>query len=258
MKEPLIVPVVSKSNVLIVFEQLEKLIVDGFWNPEERILSEAELCGKFNVGRSTIREALNMLKAKNLIYTIPGLGTFVSRPERVDTVMLNAYIPNPKSESDLLNIMELRLSIEPLNAAFAARRATPEQLADMRRHHEALAASAEAEMFAESDNKFHLKVAEATGNPLVIEVMGMVSVFLEEQQIATSQQASRRNRAARYHEQILDAIAGGDEAKAEDAMREHMDDTYIYIKSLVNLSERQSGRWHKKGGKRNTAKPAAR
>lgn len=256
MKEPLIVPVVSKSNVLLVFEQLEKLIADGFWNPEERILSEAELCGKFNVGRSTIREALNMLKAKNLIYTIPGLGTFVSRPEKVDPVMLNAYIPDPKSEGDLLNIMELRLSIEPLNAVFAARRATPEQLEDMRRHHKALASSAGAKMFAESDNLFHLKVAEATGNPLVIEVMNMVSVFLEEQQIATSQQESRRNRAARYHEQIFDAIANGDELKAEDAMREHMDDTYIYIKSIVNLSERQSGRWRKKGEKQHTAKPA--
>lgn len=250
MKEPLIVPVVSKSNVLIVFEQLEKLITDGFWKPEEKILSEAELCGKFNVGRSTIREALNMLKAKNLIYTIPGLGTFISKPEKLDAVMLNTYIPDPKSENDLLNIMELRLSIEPLNAAFAARRATIEQLEEMRRYHEVLAKSTGAGMFAESDNKFHLKVAEATGNPMVVEVMNMVSAFLEEQQIATSQQESRRARAAKYHEQIFDAIASRNEAKAEDAMREHMDDTYIYIKSIVNLSERQSGRWLKKGEKR--------
>lgn len=231
---------------MLVFEQLEKLIADGYWKQEERILPEAELCNQFNVGRSTIREALNMLKAKNLIYTVPGIGSFVSRQEKMDAAVVLTHIPDPKSEKDLLNIMELRLSLEPINAFFAARRATPEDIREMEKRQHELATSTSApnpEMFAGSDLAFHLRIARATGNPVVMDVMNMVEAFLAEQQIITSQQESRRATAAKFHRHILQAVRDRNAAAAESVMREHMEDTYAYVKSLITLSETHSGRF---------------
>lgn len=245
MDEPVIVPLPGKTNAQIVFESLESIIKDGYWKPDEKIPSEAELRVRFNVGRSTIREALNMLKAKNMLYTLPGLGTYVSKPQMIDPVVLFTHIPNPESEQDLLNIMEVRLSFEPINAALAARRASREQIEEIRRVNEVLIAAIhdDARMFAESDISFHMLIAEATGNPMLADVMKTVQRFLQEQQILTSQHEWRRNTAEKFHMTILEAIEGGNERAAEDLMREHMDDTYIYVKSLVNISERRSGRW---------------
>ena len=251
MKDPVIVPLTSKSNVDIVFEKLEELIRDGFWKQEERILSEAELCAKFNVGRSTVREALNMLKARNLIYTVPGRGTFVANAARVDA-QLRTYVPDPKSEGDLINVMELRLSLEPMNAAFAARRATRAQIEELQDDHAAMADSGKSKLFAESDLAFHMHIAKATGNPMLEDAMKVAKSFLMEQQILTSQEEWRRNRAEEYHVGILDAIVRRDDTGAEDMMREHMEDTYLYIKSLIGV-DRQSGRWPRRepGRKRN-------
>lgn len=244
MDEPVIVPLPGKTNAQIVFERLEAIIKDGFWKPDGKIPSEAELRVKFNVGRSTIREALNMLKAKNMLYTLPGLGTFVSKPQEPDPGVLFSRIPDPESEQDLLNIMEVRLSFEPINAALTARRADEGQIAKMRRVNDALAAAShdDARQFAENDMAFHMLLAEATGNPLLADVMKTVQRFFREQQILTSQYEWRRNTAAKFHASIFEAIEAGDDRAAEDTMREHMDDTYIYVKSLVNITERQSGR----------------
>ena len=246
MKDPLIIPLSGKTNVSIVFEKLEDLIANSFWKAEERILSEAELCTRFNVGRSTVREALNMLRAKNLIYTVPGLGTFVSSAGTADARRLATYIPDPRSKADLLNVVELRLSLEPMNAAFAARRATKAQIEEIRESQGALLRSPGSALFAESDLHFHMLIARATANPMLEDAMKMVKTFLLEQQILTSQEEWRRNQAGKFHGQILDALLRRDDAGAEDMMREHMDDTYLYIKSLIGAGERQSGRWNRR------------
>lgn len=253
-KEPTIIPLSSKTSVAIVSEKLEELIVDGFWKPDEKILSESELCTRFNVGRSTIREALNVLKVKNLVYTVPGLGTFAAAPEEGTSLSLNSYIPDPKSAADLINVMELRLSLEPMNAAFAARRATKAQIEEMRDRHQALLGTGGSGIFAESDLQFHLLIARAAANPMLEDAMNVVKDFLMKQQILTSQEQWRRSQAGKFHDRLLEAIVRRDEREAEDAMREHMDDTYLYIKSLVDKGGRQSGRWPRRSPRRKTGK----
>ncbi len=244
-KEPVIIPLSGKSNVEVVFEQLERLIGEEFWKAEEKLPSEFELCRKFNVGRSTIREALNILKARELVFTIPGLGTFVNKREESNRV-LAFYTPNPKSEKDLLNIMELRLGLEPMSAALAARRITKTQLRNMEKHHLKHLASVDPALFAENDIIFHQLLANASGNPLIENAIAIVHTFLQQQQFLTSQEESRRHKAGKFHAQLLDALHEHNEFAAEDIMREHMDDTYIYIKSIINQSHPHSGRWHRR------------
>ncbi|MDR1745517.1 MAG: FadR family transcriptional regulator [Planctomycetota bacterium] len=243
MKEPNIIPISSKTNVTMVFEQLEGFIREGFWEEGERLPSEFELCEKFNVGRSTIREALNVLKTRELVYTVPGLGTFVNKRGVLDAASLSSYIPNPKSEKDLLSIMELRMGMEPLGAALAARRTSKAQLRELERQHDLLLACDEPARFAEIDMTFHMQLTRANRNPLLENAMNLVKAFLLEQQILTSQEEWRRDKARKFHGPILEAIRSHDEFAAENIMREHMDDTYIYIKSVIDSSHSRSGRW---------------
>ncbi len=229
MKDPGIIPLSGKSNVSIVAGQLEDLIRDRFWQPDERILSEAELCSRFNVGRSTVREALNMLKAKGLVYTIPGKGTFAGQ----DNGAGPGYIPDPESSADLMNIMELRLGFEPVCAAFAARRATKEHIAAIAECQRILMQSREPGLFAETDLAFHMEIAKAAGNPLIEDAMNTVKTFLLQQQVITSQTEWRRTRASTVHEHIVEAIRSRKVAEAEKIMRAHIDDTCQYVKSLI-------------------------
>lgn len=246
MNEPPIVPLSGKSNVAIVRESLEEIIKGGFWKPGDKLPTEAELCAKYNVGRSTVREALNMLKAQEMLYTVPGQGTFVKKKADVEAMVLVNQVLDPKSEMDLLNIMELRLSLEPLNAAFAARRATNGHIEELHKNMEMLSyasSQGDARLFAQCDLNFHMIVARATANPILSSVMDTVRHFFHEQQILTSRSEGRRSTALDVHTRLLESIEKHDERLAEDLMREHMDDTYIYVKSQVNISERRSGRW---------------
>ena len=235
-KELDIIPVSGKTNVAIVYEQLEQRIRDGFWNEDDKLPSEFVLCEKFNVGRSTIREALNILKAREFVYTVPGLGTFVNKCGGLDAAILSSYVPNPKSKKDLLNIMEFRLSLEPMNAALAARRATKTQLWALEKQHEVLLDHDDPGPFATADMAFHMLLTEANGNPMYQNAMNLVQTFLLKQQFLTTQEKGRRHGAVRFHSQILTAIRNRDESAAEEIMREHMDDTFIYMKSIINKS----------------------
>ncbi len=245
MEEPLITPLPGKTNVSIVFEQLEEIILGGFWKPDEKMPTEAELGRKFNVGRSTIREALNMLKAKNLVYTVPGQGSFVCEPVPQIPAIVLSRNPDPKNGDDILNLMELRLSIEPMTAAFAARRATGAQIEGIRAANEILFANrdAEPEVVVEKDMAFHLALAEASGNHLFLDVMAGARSLMREQQLLTAQHVTYRYRSCKFHDHVLEAVAAHDDTAAEDIMRGHMDFTYQHVRTILNMANRRSGRW---------------
>ncbi|KAF1019944.1 MAG: putative HTH-type transcriptional regulator YurK [Paracidovorax wautersii] len=62
-------------------EALRERILDGSYTPHERLPSENELCTQFKVSRITVRQALADLQRENLIFKIPGKGTYVSKPK---------------------------------------------------------------------------------------------------------------------------------------------------------------------------------
>ena len=64
-----------------LFEILRQHVEDGQWQPHEAIPSERELELRYNVSRTTIRQALNLLVQKGLLYRKHGKGTFVARPK---------------------------------------------------------------------------------------------------------------------------------------------------------------------------------
>ncbi len=137
-----------------------------------RLPSEQAMALHFGVSRSVVREALALLKDEGLLNTRKGSGAFICKldgaPAPVDDELTEQSIQS------LLNLIEVRRGLEAEIAALAALRRTPGQLADiehsLRRLEEAVAAG---ETGVEEDVRFHLSIAEATGNPYWVKFVGM-------------------------------------------------------------------------------------
>ena len=119
-----------------------------------------------------------------------------------------SHILDPKSGVDLLSIMELRLDLGPINAALAAKRATPEKsrFYACRTRSASASTSCPNQVFAGNDIGFHMLLAQATHNLITLDIMNMATHFFLEQQSLISHQASRRRNPMKNYAQILAAV----------------------------------------------------
>ncbi len=238
-----IIPFSKKTWSEIIFEKLKQLIEDGFWKPEDKIYTEAELCEKFNVGRSTVREAINMLKANGLVYAVPGAGTFVSN-RQATIVFASSYQLDLNSEKALLDVMEFRLAIEPYSAFLAASRMTDEEIATLIALHHKYGADLKhgPQFFAETDTELHLHIAQCTQNNLVAQAMSDIKAYLRTQLITSNNVFAHREIAMSYHARLVEAIARRDPEAAERAMREHVGEAFQFMLSIINSVKKSSRR----------------
>ena len=227
-------PLGRKSRSVVVFEALRDKIHTDFWRPGEQIYTEAELTAAFNVGRSTVREAINLLKAKNLVYTVPGLGTFVSdrsvhfpEPARL----------NPENIRDVLQVMEFRVGYEPYCASLAAQRISDAEIEELivcvNRQEVNVMYEENLSTFAEMDTVFHSLIAKATRNTLFIHSFELIREHLLKQQVLSASYAERRGKALLYHRQIIQFLKQRNSRQAELVMREHVIETKNAITALL-------------------------
>lgn len=210
-----------------VAEQLRQLILDGELKAGDRLPSEANLLTIFGVSRSTLREALRVLAARDLVHTLRGVagGTFVSE---VDPVKVSSYLETSlglMSGTDVLSvkdIIEARESIEVPSARFAAKRASESQVSALRQA-----------TLREVDNRgqvrrfqehkaFHSIVVEATGNPLLIMMNEPNFRLLQTRFRRTSMPDAYWQQVEHDHVEITERIAAHDIDGAGEAMFEHL------------------------------------
>ena len=233
-----IVPFQRKNRSDIIYDTLHDLIRNGRWKPGEKFPTEMELCKLFNVGRSTIREALNHLKASNLIHVAPGLGAFVTNPSEIEQNILSRHIPDSRTAQELYNIIEFRICIEPSTTYLASERIRPDMAEELLK----LAGAVDDERltpseFAETDIAFHSFLAEIAGNPLCVETMNYLHTTFYKQQIVTSLFSERKKTAAQSHIAIAKAVIDHNSKLAEKEMRAHLYNTLQYLESIIRETE---------------------
>ena len=223
---------------------LAKIRSDGL-APGTRLPSEHAMAQHFGVSRTVLRAAIALLKADGLLTTRKGSGTFVCQ-----TGFPLAARGDPLTEQSvqsLLNLTEVRRGLEAEIAALAAVRRSPGQLAEidhaLRRVEDAMRAGGDG---VAEDVQFHLRIAEATGNPYWVRLVEMFA-----QQIRLAVKVTRANEARREdfalqvrdeHEQIVAAIAAGDPDRARAAAGDHL----LYVAERVRLADRDF--WAGSGG----------
>lgn len=223
---------------------LQKIRSDGL-AAGTRLPSEQAMAQHFGVSRTVVREAIALLKAEGILSTRKGSGAFICKAGDAEGAKEDAL--TEQSVQSLLNLIEVRRGLESETAALAALRRTPGQLADiehaLRRIEEAVASGASG---VEEDVRFHLSIAEATGNPYWVK---FVEMFAQPMRLAVK--VTRANEARRTdfssevrqeHEKIVGAIAAGDPELARRAAAEHM----AHAAERVRLADREF--WHGDGG----------
>jgi DNA-binding FadR family transcriptional regulator len=193
--------------------------------PGTRLPSEQAMAEHFGVSRTIVREAIALLKADGLITTRKGSGAYVCKNDLPGAVKGDKA--TEQSVQSLLNLIEVRRGLEAETAALAALRRTPGQLADiehaLRSIEQAVAAGVDG---VEEDVRFHLCIAEATGNPYWVKFVEMFAQSMRSAVKVTRANEARRldfsTQVRKEHEKIVAAIAAGDPELARAAATEHM------------------------------------
>ena len=198
---------------------LEQLIVSGEIPVGGKVPPEREIAEKLGVSRSTVRQAMHELTLKGLTDRKPGRGTVVLGPGASVQSLLGTL---NQTQREPLQVTDLRQVVEPSVASRAAERATP---ADIRQLEKVLGDVHDGIKAAESvrlDERFHLLVAHATQNPLLVSMVEVMQEWLSELRRESHATAVGRRSSHDGHRKILEAVRAGDAAAAESAMREHI------------------------------------
>jgi GntR family transcriptional repressor for pyruvate dehydrogenase complex len=206
-----------------IVQQIEDSILKGQLKEGEQLPAERELAQQFGVSRTAVREAVKTLREKGLVEAYAGRGTFITNgPTHSMRHTLDRMIRSGPSEGKV-HLAEVREILEPEIAALAAKRADQETFAAMQ---EAISvmdgARLDAEAFIEGDLDFHLALAEAAGNPLILSLIDSIVGLLREQRMRTYFTEGGPERGQYHHKKILEAIEHHDPQGARDAMRAHL------------------------------------
>ncbi|WP_424138863.1 FadR/GntR family transcriptional regulator [Roseomonas chloroacetimidivorans] len=203
-----------RSVVDDVRAQLVSLIESGHFRVDEKLPSENSLAKSFNVSRPMVREALVGLNALGLTASRTGRGTFVVS-RQVNTTQLTRRFPSN-------DLTEVRLLVEVPAASMAAVRRSPEQVRQLGQLQQALRTEEDEKRRHEIDDLFHLGIAEATGNPILVRLVGELRATLREQATTKIVLPERRLAEVAEHQAIFDALARGDAHAAGHAMEMHL------------------------------------
>jgi DNA-binding FadR family transcriptional regulator len=208
------VPFRARQRYEQVADRIAADISAGRLAPGERLPSERDLARRLEVGRASVREAIAALQVAGMIETRPGSGSFVIAADRTREV-------HDSSPSDLL---EARALLEPAVARLAAERGRPDPeierlLAEMEH--------ADRAAWNDCDRRFHRRIAELTGNPVLLELADRIAAVMDEPlwQRLRDDSIAVPGRATIHlaeHRMIYEAIAEGDGDAAELYAAQHL------------------------------------
>jgi GntR family transcriptional repressor for pyruvate dehydrogenase complex len=221
-KETIRAPIERRKTYELVAERLTDEISSRTLRPGDLLPPERELVASFGVGRSSVREALRMLESRGLIES-NGAGTFrVARLSNPLDQSLNLLLET--EEADVAELFEVRRILEGECAALAAARRTRDHLERMAGAVEAMEAGLGSEQsFIDADLRFHMTVAEASGNRVARHLMHAIRGLLQRALSSVYHVPGSPDRAIEMHQLILDAIRDRRPDVARERMHEHVE-----------------------------------
>lgn len=206
-----------------IVQQIEESIQSGELTPGSQLPPERDLAKQFGVSRTAVREAIKALQEKGLVDAFPGRGTFVTNGTPNAMRRSLDRIVNSGEEEGRAYLVEVRDMLEPEIAALAAVRADDEALGAMREAVKIMDSAAwDSDAYIEADLDFHLALAEAAGNPIVLSLIDSIVGLLREQRLRIFRVDGGPDRGQQHHRRILEAIQRHDPQAARAAMQAHL------------------------------------
>ncbi|MCJ1694218.1 GntR family transcriptional regulator [Rathayibacter caricis DSM 15933] len=207
-----------------VLDELGSQIVRGELAPGTAFSAD-ERAERRGVSRSVMREAVRVLESLGLVTSRRRAGTRVQPPESwnaLDPRVVAWSLDGPDRQRQLHQLSELRLGVEPLAARLAVANATAEQreaLTDAVRVMSTHAGSADQGAYLAADTTFHRTLLSASGNPMLAQLADLVAEVLAGRTRNALMPREADSEALRLHRAVAVAVAEGDGAAAEAAMR---------------------------------------
>lgn len=206
----------------VIAEKLETMILSDSSQLEQKLPSEQSLAASFGVSRPVIREALMLLKARGLVVQRNGEGSFISNPppqELTNTINRMVQMNNIPTYS----MYEIRVTLEIMASRLAAERATEEELSELSRINDEMERHMhDIKKRVELDIRFHTKLAELSGNPLLGIFVTSMTSLLETMLTQALELPGTNEDGISYHRKIIDALRTRNPEQAEDTIRGHL------------------------------------
>ncbi|TKI53053.1 FadR family transcriptional regulator [Lysinibacillus mangiferihumi] len=217
----------KKKAYQVIVDQIQEYFLNGELQPGEKLPTERELASRFNVSRTSVREALRKLEIKGIIDIKQGSGSFLKSPEchSLGQELSSTIL---KTEKKLIyEMLELRQTLEVECAFLASQRATSE---DLERIGQALEmmnqVKNDVELGIQADLSFHINIVLAAHNSIFSQLFQTLSEHMQDTIRVTRTQRlkdlDRTQETIDEHKEIYLAIAAGDATQAKQLMEKHI------------------------------------
>jgi len=220
---PVYLPIKPKERLYQeIVDQIQQQILSGALKPGDQIPAERDLAERFGVSRTAVREAIKSLTEKGLIEVFVGRGTFVTNLT-TDRVVESITLLLRNEQDNIESLQEARELLEAATARLAASRRSDAHVARLR----AITSEMEEEhsispRLVDGDTEFHVEVARATGNPVLALFSQTIVAMLRAERLYREGVEIPLAAAFADHREIVDAIEDRDEARASQAMTDHL------------------------------------
>jgi GntR family transcriptional activator of glc operon len=227
-----------------VAARIERLIMDGVLKAGQALPSERRLTEKLNVSRTALREGLRILRARGIIHTAQGKGSFVAPISQVDAgPLVHLFHSQPRTLYDLL---EVRALLEGEAARLAAIRGTEADFISIRRRYQAMVDAQTQETdsatHAHLDHAFHLAVCEASHNPVLTHTLQSLTDLMLGSVFACVNNLYHRQphkqQIDRQHEAVYHAVIARLPDEAHQAATAHVNSVRQSLREIEQEEQR--------------------
>jgi DNA-binding FadR family transcriptional regulator len=201
---------------------LSARIKSGEWSASNMLPNERALAESYGVARNTIRRAMDVIEQEGLISREVGRGTMIREQPSGDIIDLIQRLAGTSP----LDIVNMRLIIEPQAAASAATNASESELRNIRLAHKAAVAATSPEDYEPADTEFHRRIFMSTRNQFLHDLHDMLLVIRGREPMVEMRRRNfseeRRLAYCRQHGAVVDALVARDSHEAAMAMRAHL------------------------------------
>lgn len=207
----------------IVFATMREAIINGDFKPGQRLM-EVQLAEQMGVSRTPVREAIRKLELEGLVVMVPRKG---------------AYVAGLSSE-DVKEVLEIRAVLEGLAASLAAEKASEEDIAMLKEIVDKFVTAAGEEdvvKLIHLDSDFHDVMYRASKNKKLIQLISSLREQVQRFRVAYFTKIKNTEILIAEHNELLDAIVGGDSAKARIVAETHIATTERLITSIEDRTK---------------------
>lgn len=200
---------------------LTMIMIEKRFSPGEKLPNEIDLSGELKVSRTTLREAFWILAASGVVEIRRGLGTYVREDfqvnEKKDISSLAAV------RTDVRDLYEMRLIVEPEAAYYAAMRASEEEIKQILHLGQQIeAAIADGRDRTDMERNFHKAIARATHNEFMTKLLPVIYQAIDRGVQLSQKKEKAVSDTVQDHRMLMEFLRTGNAEGARSAMKIHI------------------------------------